>query len=106
MRIYVLSSILHNPVQLHAWVLIDVDVWESAFLCHGKILPRWVHCNRANAVCISSYVDLLFVGIDVVYLIGVTRGENDHVVLQVVNVETFVGGHAVAPEELIVAAGY
>ena len=45
-------------------------------------------------------------GIDVVYLIGVTRGENDHVVLQVVNVETFVGGHAVAPEELIVAAGY
>lgn len=45
-------------------------------------------------------------GIDVVYLIGVTSGENDHVVLQVVNVETFVGGHAIAPEELIVAAGY
>ena len=43
--------------------------------------------------------------LDIVYLIGVTSGENDHVFIQEVDVKPLEGGHTVATVELLVASG-
>ncbi len=43
-------------------------------------------------------------GFDVVYLIGVTRCEDDNVILQIVKIEALVGAQAIATVELCISS--
>ncbi len=43
-------------------------------------------------------------GIDIVYLIGVTSCIDNNVILDVVKIETFKGAHTVATKEFSIAA--
>jgi hypothetical protein len=98
----VLRSVLEDAIKLQAGVFVDRDVWESTFFGDGKVLPGRMNCNGANAIYVLPKKNLLGVVVDVVYLIGVAGGEDDNVVLQVVNVEPLERGHSVAAEELVV----
>jgi hypothetical protein len=87
MRVEVLSTVSHHSVELKAGIFINVDVREAAFLCNGEVLTRWVNGNGADSVCVLALEHLLFLCIDVVYLIGVTSGVDNHVIGQVMQVE-------------------
>jgi hypothetical protein len=61
--------------------------------------------DRADAVSVLADEDLFLVRVDIVYLIGVSGSEYDHVILQVVDIKALKAAHTVAPKELLVPTG-
>lgn len=103
MRIEVFRTVFHNAVELQGGVLVDVDVREPTLFGYCEELLGRVYCYGADAIRVLAHEHLLFMCVDVVYLIGIARCENDHVLLEVVHVEPLHGCHTVAAKELLVA---
>lgn len=90
MCVEIFSASSKYSIDSHAWVLINVDVWEFPFLCYGEVLFTRMYSYRAYAIYIFSMENLLILSLNVVYLVGVSISENYNVFFQVANIESLV----------------
>jgi hypothetical protein len=106
MTVQVLGTVLQYTVKLKAWVLVYVDVRRLAFLGDSEVLLGRMNSDGANAIRVLADEHSLLMRFDVVDLVGVASREDDDLLCEEVHIETLVGCHAIAPEELVVPTRY